>query len=275
MISRDGGGAVGRPDRRAFLKSTGAALLGVGWAGCASRPASSNDLGDGTSRTELGVRVVGDSDPEMARAWTMLRERGEERAPVTCVKVRSGGRIRLELDSELEAESFRLEMESGVVRIAGGSGRGLMHGIGKFLRTSRYDGGFQPSVWRGDACHRGAWRTGPDRANREIRRAGQSVDISIAGSGPCGAVHQDLTRFVVQQTERTQAEVLSGQADHEGLGARGAMAPGECEIEAGVVGWRRGTEGRQEENPEGEGGSPVVWVHGRIRLMETLRGWGW
>lgn len=158
MISRDGGGAVERPDRRAFLKSTGAALLGVGWAGCASRPASSNDRGDGTSRTELGVRVVGDSDPEMARAWTMLRERVEERAPVTCVKVRSGGRIRLELDSELEAESFRLEMESGVVRIAGGSGRGLMHGIGKFLRTSRYDGGFQPSVWRGESKPRGALR---------------------------------------------------------------------------------------------------------------------
>ena len=49
------------------------------------------------------------------------------------------------------AEGYRIENRSGGgVRIVGGGDRGLSAGIGKFLRTSRYDqGGFTPATWRG------------------------------------------------------------------------------------------------------------------------------
>lgn len=48
-------------------------------------------------------------------------------------------------------ESFRIEDRSaGGVRIVGHGERGLLYGVGKFLRTSRFDrSGFTPSEWRG------------------------------------------------------------------------------------------------------------------------------
>ena len=49
------------------------------------------------------------------------------------------------------AEGYRIEdRQGGGVRIAGNDERGLVAGVGKFLRTSRYDkGGFTPGTWRG------------------------------------------------------------------------------------------------------------------------------
>lgn len=49
------------------------------------------------------------------------------------------------------AEGFGIEERpGGGVRIVGHDERGLLYGVGKFLRTSRYDqGGFAPGVWRG------------------------------------------------------------------------------------------------------------------------------
>ncbi len=48
-------------------------------------------------------------------------------------------------------EGFRIEdRPGGGVRIAGNDERGVLYGVGKFLRTSRYDrGGFTPGAWRG------------------------------------------------------------------------------------------------------------------------------
>ena len=39
-----------------------------------------------------------------------------------------------------------------------GSPRGLLYGVGKFLRTSRYDRSFQPSPWRGMSLPHGSLR---------------------------------------------------------------------------------------------------------------------
>ena len=49
------------------------------------------------------------------------------------------------------AEGFQIENRSGGgVKIIGHDERGLLYGVGKFLRTSRYDqGGFTPGEWRG------------------------------------------------------------------------------------------------------------------------------
>ncbi|MEY3204442.1 MAG: hypothetical protein RLZZ21_773 [Planctomycetota bacterium] len=54
-------------------------------------------------------------------------------------------------DDAIGPEGFRIEdRPGGGVRIVGRDDRGLVAGVGKFLRTSRYDqGGFTPGTWRG------------------------------------------------------------------------------------------------------------------------------
>ena len=68
-------------------------------------------------------------------------------------KVMTGGdaplTVELAIAPGIGAEGFRIEDRPGGVRIVGNDERGLLYGVGKFLRTSRYDqGGFTPSIWR-------------------------------------------------------------------------------------------------------------------------------
>ena len=70
-------------------------------------------------------------------------------------KVVTGGKapltVELAVEKGIGAEGYRIEdRQGGGVRIAGNDERGLVAGVGKFLRTSRYDkGGFTPGPWRG------------------------------------------------------------------------------------------------------------------------------
>jgi len=59
--------------------------------------------------------------------------------------------VELAAEKGIGAEGYRIEdRQGGGVRIAGNDERGLVAGVGKFLRTSRYDkGGFTPGMWRG------------------------------------------------------------------------------------------------------------------------------
>ena len=59
--------------------------------------------------------------------------------------------VEFALEKGIGAEGYRIEnRQVGGVRIAGNDERGLVAGVGKFLRTSRYDkGGFTPGTWRG------------------------------------------------------------------------------------------------------------------------------
>ena len=59
--------------------------------------------------------------------------------------------VELIFNPAIGTEGFRIEDRSdGGVRIVGNDERGLLYGVGKFLRTSRYDqGGFTPGAWRG------------------------------------------------------------------------------------------------------------------------------
>jgi len=59
--------------------------------------------------------------------------------------------VELTVAPGLGAEGFRIEdRPGGGVRIVGKDERGLLYGVGKFLRTSRYDqGGFTAGAWRG------------------------------------------------------------------------------------------------------------------------------
>jgi len=70
--------------------------------------------------------------------------------------------VELATDADIGPEGYRIEdRPAGGVRIAGRDDRGLVAGVGKFLRTSRYDkGGFTPGTWRGTSV--------PDKPARGI-----------------------------------------------------------------------------------------------------------
>lgn len=56
----------------------------------------------------------------------------------------------LELRPTMAEDSFAIESAGPAIRIAGQSAAGLMHGLGKFLRSSRFGrDGFEPGNWRG------------------------------------------------------------------------------------------------------------------------------
>ena len=58
--------------------------------------------------------------------------------------------VELAIAPGIGAEGFRIEDRPGGVRIVGNDERGLLYGVGKFLRASRYDqGGCTPGGWRG------------------------------------------------------------------------------------------------------------------------------
>ncbi|MBT9150709.1 MAG: hypothetical protein DDT40_00886 [candidate division WS2 bacterium] len=62
-----------------------------------------------------------------------------------------GELTKFEIKKGIGEEGFKIEdRENGGVRIIGDNERGLLYGVGKFLRTSRYDkNGFTPGKWRG------------------------------------------------------------------------------------------------------------------------------
>ena len=55
------------------------------------------------------------------------------------------------VDPALDEETFRITMlQPGHLRVTGGSGLGILFGLGKMLRTGTFDGGrFQFGPWRG------------------------------------------------------------------------------------------------------------------------------
>lgn len=59
--------------------------------------------------------------------------------------------VELAIEPGIGAEGFKIvDGNVGTIRIIGNDERGVLYGIGKFLRTSRYDqGGFTAGTWRG------------------------------------------------------------------------------------------------------------------------------
>lgn len=106
----------------------------------------------------LRVRVDGGSDPLVERCFAIFKDRVERRCNEKVVQVSRGEQVRFRVDPGLRAEAFRIEDVRGVIQVAGGSSRGLLYGVGKFLRTSRYENGFMASGWRGVSEPRGSLR---------------------------------------------------------------------------------------------------------------------
>lgn len=141
-------------NRRSFLKGAGATALGLGLSGCATGTPA-----EGSAKLrEIRVKLSGQGTPLMARSFAILKDRIEQRCSVTVVEVRSGADIVLAVDERLQQEAFRIDEKGRTLWVSGGTPRGLLYGLGKFLRTSGYDGTFQASSWRGVSEPRGALR---------------------------------------------------------------------------------------------------------------------
>jgi hypothetical protein len=113
-------------------------------------------------RHEVTVRVEAHRDPLVARAFAILKDRIQQRCSTKVMEARPeavpSAMIILAIAGGLPPEAFRIDQAGAAVRVAGGSPRGLLYGVGKFLRTSGYDGTFQPSPWRGTSVPQGSLR---------------------------------------------------------------------------------------------------------------------
>lgn len=145
-------------NRRSFLKRAGVAALGVGMPAGAPARAEGATANSETARQELSVRGDGLDNALAARTFSILRDRIESRCATRVVAGKSDARIALTVQPSLPSDAFQIDETGGNIRIAGGSPRGLLYGVGKFLRTSKYEGQFQPSSWRGTSQPRGTLR---------------------------------------------------------------------------------------------------------------------
>ena len=147
-------------NRRTFLQRTGIAAVGAGLAGCSHLGSKSHSTanGAGTASAILPVQLDRTEDPLCARIFMIMQDRIQQRCATHVVKSDQNAKIILHIDIQLPIEAFRIDDQGNAVRISGGSARGVMYGVGKFLRTSTYDGAFVPSAWRGVSAPNGTLR---------------------------------------------------------------------------------------------------------------------
>jgi len=107
------------------------------------------------------VALPPDAGPLVQRAAEILGREISERCEAKIVADGDAAfTVELSVQPGIGAEGFQIaDGADGAVRIAGNDPRGLLYGVGKFLRTSRYDrGGFTPGAWRGQSVPSGALR---------------------------------------------------------------------------------------------------------------------
>ena len=101
--------------------------------------------------------------------------------------------LRLCLDSSIGSQGYRISGSENDITVSGDGLPGLMAGIGKFLRTSRYTkSGFIPSSWRGTSI--------PTSALRGIQ-----IDIHF-----CNFYHMASSEELREYTEDLAAYRLNG-----------------------------------------------------------------
>ena len=133
----------------------------------------------------IRLQVPPRAGPVVAKAAEVFRRHVEQRS---AAQVRVGGEggltVRLDLDPGIGREGFRIEdAPGGAVRIAGGDERGVVYGVGKLLRGSRYgDDGFTPGAWRGASV--------PDKPVRGMYFA------THFGNSYCGAPVEEVQQYV-------------------------------------------------------------------------------
>jgi hypothetical protein len=106
----------------------------------------------GDASPVLRVRVEEASGPLGRKAFELLARHVRERSGNAVDEAREAD-VALGVDASLPAESYRISgPPSGPVRIDGGDGRGLIYGVGTWLRESAFaPEGIVPAAWRGSS----------------------------------------------------------------------------------------------------------------------------
>ncbi len=103
------------------------------------------------------VRVVlpSDADEQIKNSASVFKRQVEQRCSA---KVGTDGdaplRVVLSIDPAMGKDGFRIQdgKERGTIEVIGQNERGVLYGLGKLLRTSRYSkDGFTPGAWRGES----------------------------------------------------------------------------------------------------------------------------
>ncbi len=105
----------------------------------------------------LEIRMAAPSAPTAGKAAELLRRTLRERTGTDTPVVSEGtARLTLDIRPGLGAEGYRIEGAPGAeILIAGNDARGLIYGVGRFLRESCYEEGrFLPGPWRGTSVPR-------------------------------------------------------------------------------------------------------------------------
>lgn len=146
------------PNRRSFLKRASFAAIGAGLPTHATIIAETGAANRNAAAKDISVHIEGKHDALVARVFKILQVRVQDRCPIRVAQASGDARIIMTVDPGLSGDGFRIETVDRSVRIAGGSPRGLLYGVGKFLRTSNYDASFTPSSWRGTSQPSGTLR---------------------------------------------------------------------------------------------------------------------
>lgn len=147
------------PNRRRFLGRVSLAAASLATGGCASSRPDPDAAVLTQGRLPFRVRLESPTDPGIRRAFTLLRNRLEARNAIQVSETTSrDAALTLALDPRLPAEGFRVTDGARGPELAGGSAQGLVHGLGKYLRTCRHGEAFVPSPWRGLSQPKGRLR---------------------------------------------------------------------------------------------------------------------
>ena len=113
-------------------------------------------LAGSTGQPVRKIRVVlpDEAGPELPKIAEVFGRQVSERSGA---RVTTNGeaplRVELAILPGIGKEGFSIKKaEAGTIRITGNDTRGVLYGVGKFLRTSRYSkDGFAPGSWRGES----------------------------------------------------------------------------------------------------------------------------
>jgi hypothetical protein len=140
---------------------TQASLIAVGELVAGAWPAqeslkraanTSSSMGKETKCRSLDIHFTGAKSPVLERVVEIFASRIQERSGVQrTFDGTADCSVELKVQEGIGREGFRIEEDSrGSVRILGNDSRGLLYGVGKFLRSNTYhQGSFTLGNWRG------------------------------------------------------------------------------------------------------------------------------
>ncbi|MEN6357084.1 MAG: hypothetical protein ABFD83_08385 [Armatimonadota bacterium] len=118
-----------------------------------SETGTSNTSNTGEEKALTSINIIsGSNEIEKSIAGILakrIREQSNTRIVADCA---ADVNITLKIVRGVGAEGYTISDDPhGGIDIVGNDERGLLYGVGKFLRTSRFDGGFVASKWRGSS----------------------------------------------------------------------------------------------------------------------------